>query len=117
MAVATLLAGILFASTADFERVGSLSPRGLLALLYLAVPGFALGQWFWHEGIARLGAARAGLYLFLEPLATLALAVPLLGEPFGPFIALGGAMVLAGVYLGQRRTPATDSTDTTRDDL
>jgi drug/metabolite transporter (DMT)-like permease len=56
--------------------------------------------------VARLGAARAGLYLYLEPLSTLALAVPLLGEPFGPFIALGGGLVLAGVYLGQRGRPA-----------
>ena len=47
-------------------------------------------------------ATRAGLYLYLEPLATLVLAVPLLGEPFGPFIALGGGPVLAGVYVGQR---------------
>ena len=40
--------------------------------------------------------------VLLEPLATLALAVPLLGEPFGPFIVLGGGLVLAGVYVGQR---------------
>ena len=51
---------------------------------------------------SKLGATRAGLFLYLEPLATLALAVPLLGEPFGPLVALGGGLVLAGVYLGQR---------------
>jgi drug/metabolite transporter (DMT)-like permease len=49
-----------------------------------------------------LGASHAGLYLYLEPLATLALAVPLLGEPLGPFVVLGGGLVLAGVYVGQR---------------
>jgi len=27
---------------------------------------------------------------------------PLLGEEFGPWIAIGGALVLAGVYVGQR---------------
>ncbi len=104
LSIATGLTAILFAATADFAAVRALSPRGIVALLYLAIPGLALGQWFWHEGVARLGAARAGLYLYLEPLATLALAVPLLGEPFGPFIALGGGLVLAGVYLGQRRS-------------
>jgi drug/metabolite transporter (DMT)-like permease len=103
--VAAVLAGALFAASADLERVRSLSPRGLVALLYLAIPGLALGQWFWQEGVARLGAARAGLYLYLEPLSTLALAVPLLGEPFGPYIAGGGALVLAGVFLGQRGRP------------
>ena len=68
----------------------------------IAAPGLALGQWFWLEGVAGLGAARAGLYLYLEPLATLALAVPLLGEPFGLSGALGGGLVLTGVYVGQR---------------
>jgi len=104
--VAALLTGVLFAATADLARVRALSPRAIAALLYLGIPGLALGQWFWQEGVARLGAARAGLYLYLEPVATLALAVPLLGEPFGPFVALGGGLVLTGVYLGQRGRPA-----------
>ncbi len=101
--VATALTAVLFVASADLDAVRALSPRGLLALLYLAIPGLALGQWFWHEGVASLGASRAGLYLYLEPIATMALAVPLLGEPFGPFVALGGGLVLAGVILGQGR--------------
>jgi drug/metabolite transporter (DMT)-like permease len=69
-------------------------------LLYLAIPGLVIGNWFWQEGVARLGATRAGLYLYVEPIATLALAVPVLGEPFGPIAALGAALVLTGVYVG-----------------
>jgi drug/metabolite transporter (DMT)-like permease len=102
LGLAGVFTGILFATTANLASIRALSPRAIAALLYLGIPGLALGQWFWQEGVARLGAARAGLYLYLEPLATLALAVPLLGEPFGPFVALGGGLVLAGVYVGQR---------------
>lgn len=103
--VAAVFVALAFGASADLESVRRLSPRGIVALLYLAIPGLALGQWFWQEGVARLGAARAGLYLYLEPLATLALAVPLLHEPFGPLAALGGGMVLVGVYTGQRGRP------------
>ena len=99
--IAAGFTAILFFASADLARVRSLSPLGIAALLYLAIPGLALGQWFWQEGVAALGAARSGLYLYLEPLATLALAVPALGEPFGAFVALGGGLVLTGVYLGQ----------------
>jgi drug/metabolite transporter (DMT)-like permease len=102
LAIATVLAGLVFALAGDVASIRALSPRGVAALLYLAIPGLALGQWFWQEGVAKLGAARSGLYLYLEPIATLVLAVPLLGEPFGPFIALGGGLVLAGVFVGQR---------------
>ena len=99
--IAAAFTAILFAITGNAGQVTSLSPRGIAALLYLAIPGLALGQWFWQEGVSRLGATRAGIYLYLEPLATLVLAVPLLGEPFGVFTALGGSLVLAGVYVGQ----------------
>lgn len=102
LAIATAATAVLFAATADLDAVRALSPRGLAALLYLAIPGMALAQWFWQEGVARLGATRAGLYLYLEPIATLGLAVPLLGEPLGPFIVLGGGLVLVGVWVGQR---------------
>jgi len=100
--IACVLTAALFVASADMASIRALSPRAVVATLYLAIPGLALGQWFWQEGVARLGAARAGVYLYLEPLATIGLAVPLLGEPFGPFIALGGGLVLAGVYVGQR---------------
>jgi drug/metabolite transporter (DMT)-like permease len=103
--IAAVIAAIFFAIWADLATVRSLSPRGIAALVYLGA-GIALGNWFWQEGVAKLGATRAGLYLYLEPLATLALAVPLLGESFGPFIALGGGLVLAGVYVGQRERSA-----------
>ena len=77
------------------------SARAWLALAFLATLG-TLAQWFWQVGVARLGAANAGMFLYLEPLATTALAVPLLGEDFGAFGALGGALVLFGVWWAER---------------
>ncbi|MBI3049913.1 MAG: EamA family transporter [Acidobacteria bacterium] len=106
--IAGAFTAALFAVSADVASVRALSIRGLAALLYLAIPGLALGQWFWQEGIARLGAARAGLFLYLEPVATVLLAVPLLGESFGPIMALGGGLVFAGVYVGQQDRAAAD---------
>ena len=93
------LAGI--AARSDLRHLARLSPRVVLALLFLGVLG-TLAQWFWQVGVARLGAARAGVYLYLEPLATTALAVPLLGESLGPAGSAGGVLVLLGVWLGGR---------------
>lgn len=109
--IAGAFTAVLFAASADPAGVTALSRRGLAALLYLAIPGLALGQWFWQEGVARLGAVRAGLFLYLEPVATVALAVPLLGEAFGPVMALGGGLVLAGVYAGQQEQRSTASSE------
>jgi drug/metabolite transporter (DMT)-like permease len=74
-----------------------------IALVFLGLAGVALAQWFWQRGVAKIGAAQAGLFLYLEPLATTALAVPFLGEPFGPVAALGGLLVILGVFVARRR--------------
>lgn len=89
--------------TSDWSAFLHLPADGLLAILYLGIPALALAHWFWQEGLAEVGAAKAGIYLYLEPLATTALAIPMLNEEFGVFAALGGLMVLAGVYLAERR--------------
>ncbi len=88
--------------TSDWSTFVTMPTDGLLALLFLGLFGLALAHWFWQEGLARVGAARAGMFLYLEPVATTALAVPLLGEVFGPTTAVGGALVLAGVILSRR---------------
>jgi drug/metabolite transporter (DMT)-like permease len=93
----------LILATGDLSGAFSLSWQAWISMLYLAVAGTALAQAFWQIGVANVGAMRAGLYLYLEPLATLALAVPVLGEPIGWFTAIGGGLVLAGVYVGQQR--------------
>jgi drug/metabolite transporter (DMT)-like permease len=89
--------------TSEWSVFVSLPLDGLVALLFLGVLGLGVAHWFWQEGVARVGAARAGIYLYLEPIATTTLAVPYLGEHFGMFTALGGLMVLGGVYLAEGR--------------
>jgi len=87
--------------TSRLSTLGSLPPRALGSLVFLGVLGTA-AQWFWQVGIARIGAARAGVFLYLEPVATTVLAVPLLGESYGAFTAVGGLLILGGVWWTQR---------------
>lgn len=96
-----LLSYMLF--TSDWVAFARMPAQALTALLFLGVCGTALGHWFWQEGVAGIGAARAGVFLFLEPIATTTLAVPYLHEPFGWATAVGGLLVMAGVYTAQRK--------------
>jgi len=73
-----------------------------VALGFLGFAGVALAQWLWQRGVAKLGAAQAGLFLYLEPLATTALAGPWLGERFGLWTAVGGVLVVLGVFIARR---------------
>jgi len=89
--------------TSDLSKFLVLPLEPLLALMFLGVFALGLAHWFWQEGIAAMGAARAGFFLYLEPLVTTGLAVPYLGEHFGLISAIGGALVLAGVFVAEKR--------------
>jgi len=89
------------AARSDLSRFLRLSPSAAISIVFLGVLG-TLAQWFWQLGVGRLGAARAGVFLYLEPLATTALAVPLLDERFGVAAAIGAALLLLGVGLAER---------------
>ena len=103
---ALIVMTVYMAFTSDWTKFAHLPAKGVVALLFLAIVGLALGHWFWQEGVAKVGAARAGIYLYIEPVATTALAIPLLGEPFGWVAAAGASLVLLGVYIGQRSKAA-----------
>jgi drug/metabolite transporter (DMT)-like permease len=99
---ATVLLNVYMAATSPPGIFLTLSLEAYAALAFLGFVGMGIAHWFWLEGVARVGVARAAVYLYLEPLATTALAVPYLGEPFGLWSAVGGALVLAGVFYASR---------------
>ncbi len=98
---AFLLTGYVL-MTSGLGAVARMSTEAVVALVFLGIIGMAMAHWFWLEGVARIGAARAGVFLYVEPLATTALAVPYLGEAFGWYGAAGATLVLAGVFYAAR---------------
>jgi drug/metabolite transporter (DMT)-like permease len=100
---AALVSAVILIFFSDGSKFLALPADALVALLFLGVCGMALAHWFWQVGVSRVGAARAGVFLYLEPLATTALAVPYLGEPFGAATLIGGMLVLLGVWVAQSR--------------
>ncbi|UCC44500.1 MAG: DMT family transporter [Candidatus Zixiibacteriota bacterium] len=99
---AVLVLGVMLV-TSDWSTFLHLPAEVVVALLFLGVAAMALAHWFWQEGVSRVGAARAGIFLYLEPLATTGLAVAYLDESFGVFTAIGGLMVLFAVWFAQRK--------------
>jgi drug/metabolite transporter (DMT)-like permease len=57
----------------------------------------------WNWGLAHMAAARAGVFLNLEPVVGTLLGVTILHEHLGPLAILGGLLILsAAVYFSQR---------------
>jgi len=98
-----ILVILYVAFTSDWTKFLHLPLEPVLALVFLGIFAMGLAQWFWQAGMAKIGAARAGIFLYLEPLFTTALAVPYLKEEFGLISAIGGMLVLLGVYVAEKR--------------
>ena len=79
------------------------SPVVWAAVAFLGVFGTAIGFTWYTDAVRVLGAARAAMFINLVPVAAVLMAAIALGEAFPPSVALGGAAVLAGVWLTTTR--------------
>ena len=97
-----LLAVALANAPADLVPV--YTPRAWAALLFLGLLGTTLGFTWFNQGVQRIGAARASIFINLVPVCAVVQAAWLLDERPGPSVLFGGLLVLAGVVLTQSST-------------
>jgi drug/metabolite transporter (DMT)-like permease len=87
----------------------TLTPSGMLAVVYSAIGSLLLAYAGWSYVVKRLGAARAGATMHLTPLFAIVLAVIFLGERPQGFHFAGMALILAGVALSTFKASAASS--------
>ncbi|MDN3296964.1 DMT family transporter [Streptomyces ficellus] len=74
-------------------------------LVYVGVFSSAVAFFAWNKAIALIGAARAGVVYYLQPVCVALLSWALLGEAMGPPQFLCMALILGGVVLGTATRP------------
>ncbi len=79
------------------------------AMIYVGVFASLLSYALWNRGVAMVGPSRAGFTNHLLPAFTTVLAVLILGERVRLFHLVGIALILAGVVLATRATPAANA--------
>lgn len=106
MGLGWVMTTALYLPSGLWRELASLPPAVWRALAFLGVFCTGFGYAFWYEGLRHLPAAQVGSFLFLNPLSATGVAAAVLGEPLSWALAGGGALVLAGVTLVNRRAPA-----------
>jgi drug/metabolite transporter (DMT)-like permease len=96
-AALTALPFYLFELVSD-ER-STLNASGLLALAYVAIPGGAIMYYLFNRSIEALGAARAGVLLYIQTIFIAVLAYLILGEQLQRYHLEGAALIVAGLLL------------------
>lgn len=79
--------------------------NGLLGIAFGAIFSSFLAYTAWGFAAERITAAEIGLYMYLNPIVTVLIAVPLLGEKLTPAFLIGSALAILGIYIAERRIP------------
>jgi drug/metabolite transporter (DMT)-like permease len=79
-----------------------LSLPALAGIAYTGIFPAFLGYVFWNRAVARVGGARAGLFIHLMPVATPLLSALFLGESLQLYHLAGMSLVLGGILISTR---------------
>ena len=90
----------------DFAAVARFSSGEMLSLLYLGIVGSAVAYIWYYDGIQKIGVARAGVFIALNPLAAVLFGAALLGEQMTLATLLGGALIITGIVVENIRSTA-----------
>jgi len=85
------------------EQAAGLSLTGWAAIVFLGVIATAMGFVWFYQGIQKMGASRAAVFVNFVPVSAAALGALILNEPVDASLLMGGALVLTGVALTNRR--------------
>ncbi len=98
----------IFGFGPGLSEIGHLDLKGWSAILVLGIFGSGLAYIAYYDALQVLPASQLGVFLNIEPLVTTLLAAPLLGEPITFIVILGGAVILFGIYLVNRKPMNTN---------
>jgi drug/metabolite transporter (DMT)-like permease len=98
-----LMTSVQFFSGSGFEEIALLTVDGWMGVGFLGVFSTGIAYIFWYDALAELEATKTGVFLYLEPLVAIVVAAVVLAEALVPAAILGGAFILAGVWLVNRQ--------------
>jgi len=87
----------------DFSVIPSFSSGTWTALIFLGAFSSALAYIFWFKALSIFTVTRVAVFQFLQPIAGVVISYFLVGERFTPWLFAGGAMILCGVWLVNKK--------------
>ncbi|MBV6816862.1 DMT family transporter [Rahnella sp. PD12R] len=80
----------------------SLTVHNIPLVLFAGIPASIIAPFLWIQGVIRLGANKASIFMNLSPIFTAIIAVLFLHEHLQSYHLIGGGITLVGVILAQR---------------
>lgn len=80
------------------------TPANFAALVYVVLLPSLAAYFCWDRGVARVGAVLPMYFVNLTPVFAACLSWALLADPIGIYHLVGGALILAGIYLAAEKS-------------
>ena len=109
-AVSVMMLAPLCAIEAAAGRVLVPTVQSIAGIAYVGVVASVLAYIGWNHGVAQIGPARAGPFMYLMLVYTPLLSIAFLGERIELFHFAGGALIIAGIYLATVRAKRSEAT-------
>lgn len=79
-----------------------LNANNIPLVLFAGIPASIIAPFLWIQGVIRMGANKASIFMNLSPIFTAIIAVAFLHEHLYSYHLIGGGITLVGVFLAQR---------------
>ena len=80
------------------------TPTNFAALVYVVLLPSLAAYYCWDRGVARVGAVLPMYFVNLTPVFAACLSWAVLDDPIGAYHLVGGALILAGIYLAAEKS-------------
>ncbi len=103
MGFGLLFISALFFAGSGLSEIPKLTSAGWLGVAFLGIFCSGLAYIFWYDALQAIPTSQVGVFLYIEPLVTMGVAALVLSEPVGLAALAGGAIILLGVWIVNRR--------------
>lgn len=103
MTIGWAITSVAFLANKNYVEFPQLDSRGWIAMIYLGVFTTGLAYIAWFDALSQLPAAQTGAFLFIEPLTSMVVAAIILSEQITPVSVLGGAVILVGIWMVNKK--------------
>ena len=103
MTIGWLITSVAFFAGKSYTEISHLDSRGWMAMIFLGIFTTGLAYIAWFDALSNLPVAQTGAFLFVEPLTSMIVAAIILNEKITLVSVLGGAVILVGIWMVNRK--------------
>lgn len=87
----------------EYGFLPNLTYQGIIGIIFGAFLSSALAYFLYYWALKSLPAAEVSIFVYIDPIVTILIAIPLLGEVPDLTFAIGAVLVFGGIFIAENR--------------